>query len=69
MNWVRDLLLLDPPTAKTLYAPHSLRAWMPVEQFTARVAANVVVLLACVGMAIVVHRHFARTRRDASAAT
>ena len=62
MNWVRDLLLLDPPTAKTFYAPLSLRQWLPLEQFTARVIANVVVFLACVAMAIVVHRHQARLR-------
>jgi membrane protease YdiL (CAAX protease family) len=62
MNWVRDLLLLDPPTAKTLYAPFALRRWMPLEQFTARVIANVVVFLACVAMAIVVHRHQGRLR-------
>jgi membrane protease YdiL (CAAX protease family) len=67
MNWVRDLLLLDPPMPKTLYAPHSLRAWMPEEQFTARVVANVVVFLACVVMAIVVHRHRAGIRRAAAA--
>ena len=66
MNWMRDLLLLDPPTAKTLYAPLSVRPWMPVEQFTARVVANLVVFLACVVMAIVVHRHHARMRREAS---
>jgi membrane protease YdiL (CAAX protease family) len=65
MNWTRDLLLLDPPTAKTLYAPLSLRRWVPVEQFTARVIANVVVFLACVAMAIVVHRHQARLRAAA----
>jgi len=62
MNWVRDLLLLDPPTSKTLYAPHSLRAWMPEEQFTARVVVNGVVFLACVVMAVVVHRHRAQMR-------
>ena len=62
MNWVRDLLLLDPPSAKTLYAPFSLRRWLPEEQFTARVVANGVVFLACVVMAIVVHRHQARLR-------
>ncbi|HKH90656.1 MAG TPA: CPBP family intramembrane glutamic endopeptidase [Gemmatimonadaceae bacterium] len=53
---------------QTLYAPLSLRAWMPAEQFTARVVVNVVVLLACVAMAIVVHRHRARAQRAAAAA-
>lgn len=62
MNWTRDLLLLDPPTAKTLYAPLALRRWMPLEQFNARVIANVVVFLACVVMAVLVARHRARER-------
>ena len=62
MNWVRDLLLLDPPLPKTFYAPLALRQWMPLEQFNARVIANVVVFLACVLMAVVVHRHGARLR-------
>jgi membrane protease YdiL (CAAX protease family) len=62
MNWTRDLLLLDPPSAKTLYAPFSLRRWLPEEQFKARTLANLVVFFACVVMAIVVHRHRARLR-------
>jgi membrane protease YdiL (CAAX protease family) len=66
MNFVRDLLLTDPPNAKTLYAPFSVRNWMPLEVFTARVASNLVVFLACVVMAVVVWRHRARTRRLAA---
>lgn len=31
-NWTRDLLLLDPPTAKTLFAPLAPRPWTPDEQ-------------------------------------
>jgi membrane protease YdiL (CAAX protease family) len=57
MNWVRDLLLTDPPSAKTFFAPYSVRRWMPLEEFTAKVVVNGVVLLACIGMAVVVHRH------------
>ena len=56
-NWMRDLLLSDPPTARTLVAPFSVRRWMPLEEFTARVVWNGFVFLACVAMAIVVWRH------------
>ena len=65
MNRLRDLLLLDPATAKTRYAPTSLRPWLPVEQFTPRMAAHLVVFLARVVMAIVMHRHEARLREAA----
>ena len=65
MNFARDLLLVDPPTAKTFYGPFSVRNWMPLEQFTAKVVVNGVVFLACVVMAVVVHRH--RKRRGESA--
>ena len=57
LNWVRDLLLTDPPTAKTLFAPFSVRRWMPLEEFTAKVVVNGVVFAACVVMAVVVWRH------------
>lgn len=56
-NWTRDLLLSDPPTVKTFFSPFSVRAWMPLEQFRARVVWNGVAFLACVVLAIVVHRH------------
>ena len=57
MNWFRDLLLTDPPNAKTLYAPFSVRTWMPIEQFTARVVVSGVVFVACVVMTVVVWRY------------
>jgi len=57
MNWVRDLLLNDPPNAKTLFAPFSVRTWMPLERFTARIVVNGVVFVACVLMAVVVWRY------------
>ena len=57
MNWMRDLLLTDPPTGKTFFAPFSVRRWMPLEEFTAKIVVNGVVFLACVAMAVVVHRH------------
>jgi uncharacterized protein len=57
MNWVRDLLLTDPPNARTFFAPVSVRRWMPLEEFTAKVVVNGIVLLACVAMAVVVYRH------------
>ncbi|HKP15292.1 MAG TPA: CPBP family intramembrane glutamic endopeptidase [Gemmatimonadaceae bacterium] len=56
-NWMRDLLLSDPPTAKTFFSPVSVRAWTPLEQFTARVVWNGIVVVACVLMTIEVYRH------------
>ena len=47
-NWTRDLLLLDPPTAKTLYAPLAPRPWTPDEQMLAMVVFEGVILIACV---------------------
>ena len=55
-NWTRDFLLADPATAKTLVAPFSLTRWAPEDVFTARVAWNGIVFLACVGMAVAVWR-------------
>ena len=65
MNWVRDLLLTDPPNAKTFFAPFSVRRWMPLEEFMAKVVVNGVVLLACVVMAVVVYRNRKRRRETA----
>lgn len=64
-NWTRDLLLADPATVRTFIAPFSVRRWMPLEVFTARVVWNGIVFLACVGMAIVVYRQRTRERRAA----
>ena len=61
-NWTRDLLLNDPPTVLTYFAPFSVRSWMPLERFTARVVWNAVMFLACVVMAVVVWRHRKRER-------
>ncbi|MFL5616824.1 MAG: type II CAAX prenyl endopeptidase Rce1 family protein [Gemmatimonadaceae bacterium] len=65
-NWTRDLLLSDPATARTLIAPFSLTRWTPEDVFTARVAWNASVFVACVGMAVVVYRH--RRREHAAGA-
>ncbi len=64
-NWTRDLLLSDPPTVRTFFAPYSVRTWWPLEQFTARVIWNATVFVACVVMAIVVYRHRKRERLEA----
>lgn len=56
-NWTRELLLSDPATPKTYVAPHSGQQWLPLEQFTATVVWNVVVVLAIVAMAVAVYRH------------
>ena len=61
-NWMRDLVLSDPATARTFVSPVSVRLWSPLEQFTARVVWNGFVVLACVAMAVVVYRHRQRER-------
>jgi membrane protease YdiL (CAAX protease family) len=48
VNWTRDLLLLDPPTAKTLFAPLSPRPWTSGEQLATMIIMNSIVLIACV---------------------
>ena len=50
VNWVRDLLLLDPPTPKTVFGPVSVRSWMSLDKFTAGVVFNAIIVLACVLM-------------------
>ena len=47
VNWTRDLLLLDPPTAKTLYAPLAPRPWTSSEQMLAMAVFEGVILVAC----------------------
>jgi membrane protease YdiL (CAAX protease family) len=67
-NWTRDLLLADPATVRTFFAPVALRAWTPLDQFNARVVWNGIAFLACVAMAIAVHRHRRAELRSAAAA-
>ena len=66
-NWTRDLLLADPATVRTFIAPFSVRRWMPLEEFTARVVWNAIVFLACVAMAVVVYRHRRALARSGAA--
>jgi membrane protease YdiL (CAAX protease family) len=47
VNWTRDLLLMDPPIAKTLVAPLAPRPWTGQEQLLAGLAFSGVILLAC----------------------
>ena len=47
-NWARDLLLLDPPAAKTLYAPLAPRPWTSTEQLLTMAVFEGVILIACV---------------------
>ena len=49
-NWVRDLVFLDPPTAKTLYAPLAPRSWTSSEQLLTMAIFEGVLLLACVAL-------------------
>lgn len=46
-NWVKELLLSDPPTVRTLFAPLSPRPWTTVEQWLSLVIFDGVVLVAC----------------------
>jgi membrane protease YdiL (CAAX protease family) len=64
-NWVRDLLLDDPPTAKTLYAPLAPRMWSSREQMMAMAIFTVVTLAACVALSISISRQ----RREAAASS
>lgn len=50
VNWTRDLLLLDPPTTKTVFAPLAPRPWSPVEQMSAGTIFTGLVLLACAAL-------------------
>jgi hypothetical protein len=56
VNWVRDLLLTDPPTAKTLLAPLSPRPWTSGEQAASIVIMDGIFLLACLALAISIRR-------------
>ena len=47
VNWVRDLVLLDPPAATTLFAPLAPRPWTPGEQMRAGAILTGMALLAC----------------------
>ena len=55
-NWVRDLLLVDPPTAKTLLAPLAPRHWTSTEQVVALAIMDGVFLLASLALAISITR-------------
>ncbi len=60
-NWTRDLLLLDPPTAKTLFAPLAPRPWTPGEQMAAMAIFTGTALLGSVALWVSIRR----TRRAA----
>jgi membrane protease YdiL (CAAX protease family) len=50
VNWTRDLLLLDPPAATTLFAPLAPRPWTPGEQLTALAILAGSALLGCLAL-------------------
>ena len=56
VNWVRDLLLEDPPKATTLFAPLAPRPWTGSEQLRAQACFSIVVLLACAALAVSIRR-------------
>lgn len=66
-NWTRNLVLDDPPTARTLFGPVADRHWVPLEVFTSRVVWNAGAFIACVVLAIVVFRHGRAAQRAAVA--
>jgi len=47
VNWTRDLVMLDPPTMKTWFAPVAGRNWTPAERQTTMLIFNGVALVAC----------------------
>lgn len=55
-NWARDLLLSDPPTVKTLFAPLAPRPWTSGERLGAMLVMDGVVLVVCVALAISIRR-------------
>jgi membrane protease YdiL (CAAX protease family) len=46
-NWVRDMVLSDPPTLRTWFGPVAGRNWTPNERQTTTIVFNGVALLAC----------------------
>jgi len=58
-NWVRDLLLSDPPTATTLLAPLAPRPWTAGEQLGALLIMDGVFLAACAALAVSMRRRAA----------
>ena len=55
-NWVRDLLLSDPPTVSTLLAPLSPRPWTVAEQLSSMIIMDGVFLAACIALAVSIRR-------------
>jgi membrane protease YdiL (CAAX protease family) len=55
-NWVRDLLLSDPPTVTTLLAPLSPRPWTLAEQLGSMLIMDGVFLAACAALAVSIRR-------------
>lgn len=49
-NWMRDLLLTDPPSAKTLIAPLSPRPWTSAEQLTVMLLLDGILVLVSVAL-------------------
>jgi len=60
-NWVRDLLLIDPPTASTAFAPLAPRPWTIGEQISAMAIFVVLVVLVCCGLWLSVRSRSARS--------
>jgi membrane protease YdiL (CAAX protease family) len=63
-NWMRDLILVDPPGLTTLFGPIAPRAWTPSEQLATALVWNGVILLACGVLWRSIHRHRAQPARS-----
>ncbi len=50
VNWTRDLLLNDPPTPTTLFAPLSPRQWTPGEQLVTLLIMDAVFVLVSIAL-------------------
>ena len=63
-NWMRDLLLLDPPGPATLFGPVAPRPWTPGEQIATMLVWNGLILLACSVLWLSIHRRQAQSDAD-----
>ena len=65
-NWMRDVLMLDPPGRATLFGPVAPRPWTAAEQWAAHLAWQGVMLLACVALWLSTRRRGIEVRESTS---
>lgn len=56
-NWVKEMILSDPPRDSSILGPLSPRSWTPGEQWIVFVLFNAVVLLACLALWFSIRRN------------